>query len=165
MWPTTSLYTKSLLLREDTVYEHEHLFTGLKKYSMHIENMAPNPNKDRVQHPIIQKKGRKNNLNMPLVCRCMKSSGNIKVMFLKTQIYLHSYTDSALKWQLWFKFPLKHCYSSISRRRGPYRRTYAICQSPPPDSFKMSSGVTTLTLSSSNFTHSSVQRGGGIKIS
>ncbi len=88
----------------------------------------------------------------------MKSSGNIKVMFLKTQIYLHIYTDSALKWQLWFKFPLKLCYSSISRRRGPYRSTYAICQSPPPDSFKMSSGVTTLTLSSSNFTHSSVQR-------
>lgn len=45
--------------------------------------------------------------------------------------------------------------SSISSRRGPYSRTYAICQSPPPDSRRISSGDTTLTLSSSNLNHSS----------
>lgn len=48
--------------------------------------------------------------------------------------------------------------SSISSRRGPYSRTYAICQSPPPDSRRMSSGDTTLTLSSSNLNHSSEGR-------
>ncbi len=95
---------------------------------------------------------------MPLVCWCMKSSGNIKVMFLKTHLFAHLYRQCSEMAIMVYVSSVKHCYSSISRRRGPYRSTYAICQSPPPDSFKMSSGVTTLTLSSSNFTHSSVQR-------
>lgn len=51
-----------------------------------------------------------------------------------------------------------YCSSSLSSSRGPYSRTYAICQSPPPDSRKMSSGETTLTLSSSNLNHSSDKR-------
>ena len=90
---------------------------------------------------------------------------------LKTPVLLHIYADSAWKWQfvcvcvcvgcrLCLLGKIFHSYwssSSISSRRGPYSRTYAICQSPPPDSRRMSSGDTTLTLSSSNFTHSSVR--------
>lgn len=56
-------------------------------------------------------------------------------------------------WMWWSNYS-----SSISSRRGPYSRTYAICQSPPPDSRRIASGDTTLTLSSSNLNHSSNRR-------
>lgn len=79
---------------------------------------------------------------------------------LKTPVSLHMDAGSAWNgnfrcrcWMRWSNYS-----SSISSRRGPYSRTYAICQSPPPDSRRIASGDTTLTLSSSNLNHSSNRR-------
>ena len=45
--------------------------------------------------------------------------------------------------------------SSSCILRGPYNKTYAQCQSPPPDSLSTSSAEIGYTLSSSNLIHSS----------